>query len=99
MNAACMLCWPPMRAVYLDYLHTELRAIAGGTPRSKCRPSNCFTDPDDTGDFRVMPCCSCATASRCARPSSWSAPTCDSGLIPDQITVGKAFVLHPTENS
>lgn len=82
---------------YLDYMHAELTAIASGAATLELPPKLLFTDPDDSGDFRVMPCV-LRHGDQVRKTVKLVGTNLRQTLTPDQITVGKAFVLHPTEN-
>ena len=82
---------------YLDFLHAELHAIASGAAALELPPKQLFTDPGETGDFRVMPCV-LRHGDHVRKTVKLVGTNLRQTLIPDQITVGKAFVLHPAEN-
>lgn len=81
---------------YLDFLKTELLAIARGETVLELPPKQLFTDAGG-GDFRVMPC-----VTRGPRGTVKTVKVIGTNLaqrvVPDQITVGKALALHPEEN-
>ncbi len=82
---------------YLNYLRAELAAIAAGTARLELPPKQVFTDSNDQGDFRVMPCI--VRRAGCARKTVKIVGTnLAQTVVPGQITVGKAFALHAEEN-
>lgn len=84
----------------LDYFHfvkNELADIAAGRTVLELPPKQVFSDPGSTADFRVMPCV--VRGSGGARKTVKLIGTnTRQQLVPDQITVGKAFVMHPQEN-
>lgn len=82
---------------YLDYLRSELAAIASGSSQIELPPKQVFTDPGPPADFRVMPCVvRRGTAAR--KIVKIVGTNISQQIVPDQITVGKAFALHPREN-
>ncbi len=82
---------------YYRFMQGELADIAAGRAELELPPKQVFSDPGCSSDFRVMPCI-------VRRPDSARKTVKLVGtntlqqLVPDQITVGKAFVLHPEEN-
>lgn len=82
---------------YLDYLLAELQAIAVGAATLELPAKLLFTDPSASGDFRVMPCV-VRHGQQVRKTVKLVGTNLQQQLIPDQITVGKAFVLHPEEN-
>ncbi|MBI5463095.1 MAG: hypothetical protein HY941_12995 [Gammaproteobacteria bacterium] len=84
-------------ADYLAFMRTRLEALASGALELELPPKQLFTDPQRTGDFRVMPC-----VTRDPDSVTKTVKLVGTNLIqhevPDQITVGRAFALHPREN-
>jgi len=82
---------------YIDHIMTRLKQIADGKSDIDLPDKLVFDDGDEMSDFRVMPCV-------IRHPDSVSKTVKIVGtngrqkIVPDQITVGKAFALHPEEN-
>jgi ornithine cyclodeaminase/alanine dehydrogenase-like protein (mu-crystallin family) len=82
---------------YIDHIMTRLKQIADGNSAIELPDKLVFDDGDEMSDFRVMPCV-------IRHPDSVSKTVKIVGtngrqkIVPDQITVGKAFALHPEEN-
>lgn len=84
------------RAYYL-YLKQQLAAIAAGEMLIELPPKQVFDDGPGAGDFRVMPCI--VRNGQTARKTVKIVGTnFAQQIVPGQITVGKAFCLHPSEN-
>jgi len=84
-------------AQYLAYARNELTNIANGTSQLEMPPKQIFHDKHIDGDFRVMPCViHCNGSSR--KTVKLIGTNISQKLIPNQITVGKAFAIHPSEN-
>ncbi|MEW5942900.1 MAG: hypothetical protein AB1710_03490 [Pseudomonadota bacterium] len=84
----------------LDYFHfvkTGLADIAAGRTALELPPKQVFSDPGSTADFRVMPCV-VRGAGGAMKTVKLIGTNTRQRLVPDQITVGKAFVMHPEEN-
>ncbi|MBI2312534.1 MAG: hypothetical protein HYU77_08535 [Betaproteobacteria bacterium] len=84
-------------ADYIRFLRSELADIAAGRARLELPPKQVFVDPGDDADFRIMPCV--------LRRDGWARKTVKlvgtnaaRRIVPGQVTVGKAFALHPVEN-
>ncbi|MGH8670721.1 MAG: hypothetical protein ACREUA_01615 [Burkholderiales bacterium] len=82
---------------YYCFVRDELSAIATGYIQLELPPKQMFVDPAGAGDFRVMPCV--------LRGAGWVRKTVKlvgtniaRQKVPGQVTVGKAFALHPVEN-
>jgi len=82
---------------YLDWVRRGLADIAHGAVQLELPPKQIFPDPKNGSDFRLMPCIARKSASTCKTVKIIGTNTLQQ-QIPDQITVGKAFVLHPEEN-
>ena len=82
---------------YLAFLQSCLTLSARGSLPLEAPPKRIFTDARGHGDFRVMPC----VAHFPAEPFK-SVKIVGTNVVgrrvPDQITVGRAFVLDPDEN-
>jgi alanine dehydrogenase len=83
--------------LFLDYLHSELAAIAAGCTHAQLPAKQVFTDPANSGDFRLMPCI-LRGAAGVRKTVKLVGTNATQRCIEDQITVGRAFVLHPTDN-
>lgn len=83
--------------MYLDYVRNELAKIADGTSQLEMPPKQIFHDQHSDGDFRVMPC---VIHNNCTSRKTVKliGTNIEQQLIPGQITVGKAFAIHPSEN-
>lgn len=84
-------------AEYLGFLDQQLRNIARGDARLELPPKQIFHDPLDDADFRVMPCVVRTEGAACKTVKIIGTNTLQE-RIPDQITVGKAFVIDSREN-
>lgn len=82
---------------YLGFLHGQLDNIAKGEARLELPPKQIFHDPFDDADFRVMPCVVRMGGAACKTVKIIGTNTRQE-QIPDQITVGKAFVIDSREN-
>lgn len=82
---------------YYRYMRDELADIAAGRTKLELPPKQIFSDPDSTSDFRVMPCVVRRPGNARKTVKLIGTNTLQQ-LVQDQITVGKAFVLHPEEN-
>jgi ornithine cyclodeaminase/alanine dehydrogenase-like protein (mu-crystallin family) len=89
------LCAEPQR--YLQFVNESLEEIARGSIGLELPPKLLFADPEEDGDFRVMPCIT-RRPSRTVKTVKLIGTNRAQIEVPDQITVGKAFCLHPTEN-
>lgn len=84
-------------AEYLACLYRQLLDIAGGDARLELPPKQIFHDLPGDADFRVMPCVVRTGDSSCKTVKIIGTNTLQK-KIPDQITVGKAFVIDSGEN-
>jgi ornithine cyclodeaminase/alanine dehydrogenase-like protein (mu-crystallin family) len=84
-------------ADYLDFMTRHLCAIAHGEIECDTIPRVVFTDPDRTGDFRLMPCVLSGPAGR-MKTVKLVGTNLVQRVVPDKITVGKAFCLDSSEN-
>lgn len=82
---------------YLGFLHQQLDSIARGQARLELPPKQIFHDPLDDADFRVMPCVVRVGVTACKTVKIIGTNMLQK-QIPDQITVGKAFVIDSREN-
>jgi ornithine cyclodeaminase/alanine dehydrogenase-like protein (mu-crystallin family) len=82
---------------YLDYLIRQLRGIAEGRIHLEMPPKQIFSAPHDDGDFRIMPCVVRDDAG-IRKTVKIVGTNLRQSVVPDQITVGKSFVIHPDEN-
>jgi len=82
---------------YYRFMRDELADIAAGRAELELPPKQVFSDPGCSSDFRVMPCIVRRPGSTRKTVKLVGTNTLQQ-LVPDQITVGKAFVLHPEEN-
>lgn len=82
---------------YLGFLHGQLDDIARGKAQLELPPKQIFHDPLDDADFRVMPCVVRMSGAACKTVKIIGTNTLQE-TIPDQITVGKAFVIDSREN-
>jgi len=82
---------------YLSFLESNLVDIAAGRSVIEMPPKKIFSDPVGQGDFRVMPC-----VVRNSRSIVKTVKVVGTNMtqirVPDQVTVGKAFHIHPEEN-
>lgn len=82
---------------YLDHLLAKLESLANGESSLELPNKLVFDDADAFSDFRVMPCVVRHPAG--ARKTVKLVGTNNlQQQVPDQITVGKAFVLDEKEN-
>lgn len=84
-------------SAYLDYLEQELRDIADGRTALVLPPKAVFEDGPDMGDFRLMPCIT-RREGRTVKSVKLVGTNLAQREVPDQITVGKAMLLHAEEN-
>jgi len=83
--------------LYLDYVRNELANIANGISQMEMPAKQIFHDKHIDGDFRVMPCVIHGKGES-RKTVKLIGTNIEQKLIPGQITVGKAFAIHPTEN-
>jgi len=82
---------------YLAFVRDELRDVAQGVTALELPAKQVFADPDQRGDFCVMPCV--VRGPRFVRKTVKLVGTnVVQERVADQITVGRAFALHPKEN-
>lgn len=82
---------------FLQFLRTELEAIARGSVELDMTPKEIFHDGDSGGDFRLMPCVVRRSDSTMKTVKIIGTNVVQQRM-PDQITVGKALVLDAREN-
>lgn len=82
---------------FLAFLEDALREIAIGSTALTLPPKEVFEDGPEKGDFRVMPCVTRNThrTVKTVKIVGTNLAQCN---VPDQVTVGKAMLLHPEEN-
>lgn len=82
---------------YLGFLEQSLQDIADGKIALTLPPKTVFDDGPGQGDFRVMPCVT-RSADRIVKTVKVVGTNLVQRDVPDQVTVGKAMLLHPEEN-
>lgn len=82
---------------YLAFVKEAMAAIAAGRAQVTVPPKQVFTDPVTGGDFRIMPC-ELRYGTRVVKTVKLVGTNTRQRKVPDQITVGKLFVLDPEEN-
>lgn len=82
---------------YFQFVKRALTDIAHGRGKIELPPKQIFKDPLSGGDFRVMPCVF-SRDSMINKTVKLVGTNLRQKIVPDQITVGKAFVIHPAEN-
>lgn len=82
---------------YYRFVLEELKDIASGRAVLELPPKQVFTDPGSQSDFRVMPCV-VRGRSGVRKTVKLVGTNIVQEKVPDQITVGKAFAIHPDEN-
>lgn len=82
---------------YYRFIKNSLGKLASGEATMEMPPKQIFSDPDFSGDFRVMPC-----VVRNGTITTKSVKLVGTNIlqsrVPGQITVGKAFVIDNEEN-
>ena len=82
---------------YYLFVRDELSEIAAGRSQMDLPPKQVFSDQNSASDFRVMPCV--VSGVRGVRKTVKLVGTNTlQQIVPDQVTVGKAFAIHPEEN-
>jgi len=84
-------------SAYLAFLERELREIALGRAKMTLPPKTVFEDGPGKGDFRLMPCVT-RNGDRVVKSVKIVGTNLAQREVPDQVTVGKAMLLHPEEN-
>ncbi len=82
---------------YLTFVKEALHEIALGEASIELPPKQIFGDEEGGGDFRVMPC-TVRRGGRTTKTVKLVGTNMAQNIVPDQITVGKAFAIHPEEN-
>ncbi|TAN41326.1 MAG: hypothetical protein EPN22_15540 [Nitrospirae bacterium] len=82
---------------YFKFVLNELKDIADGRISIELPPKQIFSEPDNAADFRVMPCV-VRGASGVRKTAKIVGTNINQKKVPDQITVGKVFVIDPDEN-
>ena len=82
---------------YLSFVEGMLKSIAEGRASLEHPPKLIFKDDSGKGDFRVMPCV-IRHAAGVIKTVKVVGTNRTGTVVPDQITVGKAFRLHPEDN-
>jgi ornithine cyclodeaminase/alanine dehydrogenase-like protein (mu-crystallin family) len=82
---------------YLAFVREELLGIAAGRIDARLPAKQIFADPVGPGDFRVMPCI-LRNGAGVRKTVKLVGTNAAQFCIDDQITVGRAFALHPTDN-
>ena len=84
-------------STYLGWLRDRLKELATAQATLDLPPKQVFDDPDSDADFRVMPCVVRA-GDKAWKIVKIIGTNIRQQQVPDQITVGKAFVIDPAEN-
>lgn len=84
-------------ADYLAYLRRRLERLANDAEALWLPPKQVYDDGPDLGDFRVMPCVA-GDRDGFLKTVKVVGTNRTEHKIRDQITVGKALVLHPRDN-
>lgn len=82
---------------YLNYICSQLADIAAGRASLELPHKQVFSDGRNEGDFRLMPCV-LRNGERVHKTVKLVGTNLAQREVPGQITVGKAFALHPEEN-
>jgi ornithine cyclodeaminase/alanine dehydrogenase-like protein (mu-crystallin family) len=82
---------------YFQFVKSCLQDISAGKASLEMTPKQIFTDKDCEGDFRVMPCVIRRNGG-VSKTVKIVGTNIQQSVVPDQITVGKAFALHPKDN-
>jgi ornithine cyclodeaminase/alanine dehydrogenase-like protein (mu-crystallin family) len=82
---------------YLEFVYDELKAIAHAEIEIELPSKQIFRDPASESDFRVMPCV-LRNEHFVRKTVKLVGTNTRQQCVPGKITVGKAFVIHPTEN-
>ena len=82
---------------YYQFVKQRLQHIALGQAQLNMPPKALFPDNVSDGDFRVMPCV-IKDAGEVMKTVKLVGTNVIQQIVPNQITVGKACILHPTEN-
>jgi len=82
---------------YFRFIKTGLADIAAGRVSLELPPKEIFQDNASGGDYRVMPCV-VRKEGRAVKTVKIIGTNTQQLVVPDQITVGKAFAVHPSDN-
>lgn len=82
---------------YLDALLEAIESISLGRAQLELPPKSVFADPGQRSDFRVMPCV-VRFPGRTRKTVKIVGTNWPREIVPGEISVGKAFSLHETEN-
>jgi ornithine cyclodeaminase/alanine dehydrogenase-like protein (mu-crystallin family) len=82
---------------YYQFIKQRLTNIALNKAELQMPAKLLFSDQDSDGDFRVMPCV-VKDGNEVMKTVKLVGTNVIQQAVPDQITVGKACVFHPTEN-
>ena len=84
-------------AGYIAFSRDVMMAVADGRAQTVLPAKQVFGDPTTGGDFRVMPC-ELRQGAAMTKTVKLVGTNTIQRQVPDQITVGKLFVLDPREN-
>ena len=82
---------------FIRFMSDGVRAVADGSARIDMPPKQIFADREGEGDFRIMPCV-LRWGDRHWKTVKVVGTNNMQRIVPGQVTVGKALVLHPQEN-
>jgi ornithine cyclodeaminase/alanine dehydrogenase-like protein (mu-crystallin family) len=82
---------------YVSFLQARLEEIATGASNVELTSKVIFSDGPGGGDFRVMPCVF-RGAGMVVKTVKIVGTNLTQKVVPDQVTVGKAFCLEPDDN-
>ena len=82
---------------YYRFVKQRLENLVCNKATLEMPPKMLFPDKDSDGDFRVMPCVT-KDGDEVMKSVKLVGTNVTQQCVPNQITVGKACVLHPTEN-
>lgn len=84
-------------AEYFNFSKTILDAIARKESSLELPPKQIYKNGESGGDFRIMPCV-LHHNNHTVKTVKLVGTNLNQALVPGQITVGKAFAIHPEEN-
>lgn len=82
---------------YVSFLEERLKRAASGAMALDLPPKSIFPDGPRLGDFRVMTCVT-RDDQEVVKVVKVVGTNLAGTVVPDQVTVGKAFRLHPEDN-
>ena len=82
---------------YLDFIKTAFNKIANNKVNITLPSKQIFEDNENKGDFRIMPCI-VREKGKVFKTIKLVGTNVIQKILPNQITVGKVFCLHPEEN-